>query len=82
MTKLSDFSNDQLQWMLNKACESIIDINYYLEKVEATDMENLMSEEIDKKIVQHSELVDICQKVKEEIGDRAVYNSKKHEGSI
>lgn len=70
--KLTDFSKDQLQWMLNKAYEGITDINNFIVTVHQHEMERVMEEEIENRITKREELVEIMAQVKKAIGDKAV----------
>lgn len=70
--KLSEFSKDQLQWILTVACAEILDINFYIESVQKNGMVSLLEDEVDKRRLHRAELVEIVTQVKKAIGDIAI----------
>jgi hypothetical protein len=72
MVKLNEFSKDQLQWMLNKATQDMVDITNYIEGVETYNLQALLAETVAEKMKQFDSLQQICTQVLTAIGDVAI----------
>jgi len=63
MIKLNEFSKGQLQWMLNKATQDMVDISKWQEAVEQYQMGDLMLDLVAKKAKEFHDLKEICVQV-------------------
>jgi hypothetical protein len=72
MIKLNEFSKDQLQWMLNKATQDMVDISKWQEAVEQYQMVDLMKDMAAEKSKKFNDLKEICVQVLTAMGDVAV----------
>jgi hypothetical protein len=72
MIKLNEFSKDQLQWMLNKATQDMVDISKWQEAVEQYQMVDLMKDMAAEKSNKFNDLKEICVQVLTAMGDVAV----------